>query len=87
MNAQEKVLEYAKSKNNTITMSDEALAGKMAATGARISQFTVAKITRIGNEIIITETTSSNKWVPDADGRIGEPEVTKSTVEVLRVSI
>ena len=60
MDAQAKVLEYAKQHNSwTGQFTDEQLAGKMIAEGVVINRTsnskTFARIARQGNEIIITE--------------------------------
>jgi len=88
MNAQEKVLEYASENNSGDTYTDQQLAGKMFAEGATISRNgntrVEAKISREGQEIVITETTINTNWFNTKTNRAEEKA---ETVEVMRFSI
>lgn len=90
MNAQQQALEYAKQHNSKATgLTDVELAGKMMAQDVVIGRapngVTWARITRQGNEMVITETTRATTHEV-VDGRVNDVE-TVSAVEVLRVSL
>ena len=81
MNAQDKVIEYARKHNRFTHLTDEQFVGAMHLEGICIEQRggenVIANLRREGREIIITETTTT----PTIDGEKSE------TVEVLRVEI
>jgi len=88
MNAQEKITEYAHGKNDT-SMTDQEFAGMMIKEGAVInrtpSSKTIARITRQGRQIIITETTVTGTSKAQ-DGKLVFGETTE-TVEIARIDL
>ena len=78
MNAQQKMVEYAKSKmNQNSTLTPEQWCGKMITEGVRCNDETIARASREGKTIIITETTRIEKLH-------GIEEV---TAEVMRINL
>ena len=78
MNTQEQMLEYAKNKinaNSTYTL--EQWCGKMITEGVRCNDGTIARASRSGKTIVITETTQVEKL----------HGVEETTIEVMRISL
>ena len=86
MNAQQKMIEYAKSKmNENSTLTPEQWCGKMIAEGVRCYDDVIARARREGKTIIITETTREVKPLVK-DGRC-EVVTEENTVEVMRINL
>lgn len=84
MSAQQKMIEYAKSKmNENSTLTAEQWCGKMIAEGIRCNDDTIARARREGKTIIITETTRTEKPLV-VNGRC-EVITEEDTTEVLRI--
>lgn len=78
MNAQQKMIEYAKSKmNQNSPLTPEQWCGKMITEGIRCNDGNVARATREGKTIIITETAEVEKL----------HGIEKITTEVMRISL
>jgi len=91
MNAQEKVLEYARKHNDSQfdTMTDQELAGQMMMEGVVINRTsnskTIARIARVGNQIVITETTQT-KTMKIENGKLVDV-VTETVTEIERINL
>ena len=89
MNAQEKVLEYAKKNNETQHLTDEQFVGQMTIKGIVIHRapgtITIAKANREENTIIVTETVRRDVHEV-IDGKIKTTQEEEVT-EVFRVNI
>ena len=84
MNAQEKLLEYAKKNNSAATVTNEEFCGKMMLEGAVINRTpmtkTIARMSREGRTITVTETlVTKDTFDPN--------KTTEHTTEVMRVEI
>ena len=84
MNAQEKLLEYAKKNNSGTVYTDEQFCGKMATEGIVISRTsmtkTIARMSREGRTITVTETlVTEDTFDPN--------NTTEHTTEVMRMEI
>jgi hypothetical protein len=82
MNAQQQMIEYAKSKMSAnSTLTPEQWCGKMITEGIVISRdagdMVVAKASRQGQAIVITETTKAEKL----------HGIEETTVEVMRINL
>jgi hypothetical protein len=82
MTPQERMIEYAKKNMMTDRLTPEQWCGQMATEGIVISRTpmsrTIAKATRKGSTIIVTETT----MIENVDGSI-----TETTVDALRIEL
>lgn len=90
MNAQQQMLEYAKSKmNDTSPYTPEQWCGKMITEGIVIERspagMVIARAIREGKTITITETTKTEKN-EIVDGKLVSNPV-ENTVEVMRIEL
>lgn len=89
MNAQEKLLGYAREHNDNPNMTPEQFCGQMVTEGIVIDRtpgsMTVARMKREGQTIIVTETVKSETHEV-VDGKLISTPV-KETTEIFRVDV
>lgn len=86
MNAQQQMVEYAKSKMNpNSTYTPDQWCGKMIKEGVRCNDGTIARARREGKTIVITETSISEKN-EIVNGKLVSTEI-ETTEEVLKINL